>query len=284
MSVSDTIESLDKYCVEYIRFVLSVTSRRVFVRRGSDADLNNKIITFSVISVVLGDFLYTTYVAGGKFSESDTIPRLVREFSLWIALSVVSFVGVNVFSPRESRSRFIFVLVVVLRVLPSAYVISCYVGVIFHAVDVLFSATGCRTWHAIAATIASRCLFSGYYLAFAFMNLKITLLVDGKPTQNQTLSAIRSISVSAIVVILMLATDIVVIGAYLYAGAESQAPAVIASVRSSPSSLQVLSNTTSVPLNDLAACLPGNRACDVDKVTAAVFKRRRGDVGDCFEF
>ena len=284
MSVSDTIDSVDKYCVEYIRFVLSVTSRKVFVRRASDRDLNKKIITFSVISVVLGDFLYTTYVAGRQFSQSDTIPRLVTEFSLWIALALVSFVGVNIFSAQKDRSRFTFVLVLVLRVLPSAYVISCYFGVVFNAVDVLFSSNGCRAWHAMAATIVSRCVFSGFYLAVAFMSLKITLLIDGKVAQNETLSALRSMSVSAIVVVIMLATDLIVIGSYLYGEADTQAATVIASVRSSPDRLQRISSTTSVPTELLGTCLPGSNNCRADDITATVFKQRQRGVSQCFGF
>jgi lambda repressor-like predicted transcriptional regulator len=283
MSVADTIVSIDKYCVEYIRYVLSVTSRRIFLRRASEKDLNDKIITFSIISVVLGDFLYTTYIAGKQFSQADTIPRLVTEFSLWIVLSVVCFVGVNAFRPVKSRSRFTLILVVVLRVLPSAYVISCYIGVVFHAIDVLFNGDeACRAWQSIGVTIAFRCIFSGIYLAIAFMGLSSTLLVGTERAENENRSALRSVGLSLIVVTVMLATDLVVVGSYIYSQADTQAATIIASVRSPGADLQRLSSSTGVREDWLENCLPGRGNCKVDDITGNVFQRRQREVGRCF--
>lgn len=284
MSVADTIESIDKYSVQYIRFVLSVTSKRVFRNRAQDSDLNNKIITFSVISVVLGDFLYTSFIAGKPFTEADTIPRLITEFSLWIALALLSFAGVNLFRDQdkgEQRSEFAPVLVLVLRVLPAAFVISCYIGLIAHAIDELFSNTSCAAWHAISVTILMRCIFALIYLPIALCSVRLTQSVHGDLKKDAPLSHRRAKAITIVVVAIMLVTDLTVIGAYILTQAETQTSTIIAAVQSKKVDLQDLSNKTNVKLAALKSCQPGGQ-CNVDAITNAIFLSRQNEVGSCF--
>ena len=142
MNFTELLETIDTYAREYIRYVLSVASRTAFKAEAGDFD--PKLINFSLISVILGSFLFDRFVRHAGFSQSDMLDRVVRVFSTWLFISVVLYVGLNF----RSRIKIGFSpsLTIVLRVLPVAFMLSTYAATVMAQIARLFASAACSAW------------------------------------------------------------------------------------------------------------------------------------------
>jgi hypothetical protein len=275
MNLSDLIEAIDKYCVDYIRFILSVTNKSVFIRRSGQFDQN--LITFSIISVTLGDYLYTSYVSHKIFVEANLLPQLVEEFSIWLALTLLAYVGIAL--GRKSLTRFTDVLTSVLQVMPAAFVLSCYVGIVTNSLAVLFFDQNCAPWWALLATLASRSAILLAYLPFALV--RVGNLVGGELGIAQFPSRFRARSVASGLIVAMFAIDLVALGSDIVANAKLEvAPvaAVFKLPRNDPKRVSVAA-ATSDPI--LSACLSQGMKCNMGALPHALFQEHLRGIASC---
>ena len=142
MNFTELLETIDTYAREYIRYVLSVASRTAFKDEAGDFD--PKLINFSLISVILGSFLFDRFVRHAGFSQSDMLDRVVRVFSTWLFIGLVLYIGLNF----RSRTRIGFSpsLTIVLRVLPVAFMLSTYAATVMAQIARLFASAACSAW------------------------------------------------------------------------------------------------------------------------------------------
>ncbi len=275
MDLGEVIETIDKYCVNYIRFILSVTTRRAFLRRSAELDPN--IITFSVISVFLGNYLYGSYISHHISPQSDMLLRMVTQFSIWLAMSLIAYVGVAV--RNGAAPTFTGVLVAVLRVMPSAFVLSCYLGVVVNSLAGLFD-EGCSSWWAYTAIVLFRSAILLLYLPFALQ--MISRVAASRGGDVASAPPWRTWFVGVAVILAMVATDMVTLGWDFVARANAEAEPIIAVLKlpdSDPRRIKVQSANSS---RILAGCLRMGPACPVGNVLLhALVMEKLGGVEAC---
>ena len=142
MNFGEILETIDTYAREYIRYVLSVASRTAFKAEAGAFD--PKLINFSLISVIIGSYLFDRFVRHAGFSQGDMVDRIVRVFSTWLFIGVVLYVGLNF----RSRIKIGFSpsLSIVLRVLPVAFMLSTYAATVIAQMARLVTSSGCAAW------------------------------------------------------------------------------------------------------------------------------------------
>jgi hypothetical protein len=204
MDFDGAIKTFETYAVDFVRYILSLFSRQAFRRRAPD--LEKKLFTFALISALLGAFLNMKYVSGLTVGENDLVTPVVTEFSIWIAFSVLVWIGVGL--GRPGATPYTPALTAVLRVLPVTYVIGAYVGFLLTNLAQLWTSPGCAPWQAYAGILVVR-----FVLLVAYMPLSICLVASH-------LSPGRTRIVGLAVAGAMLAVQAGTLGAFLVSQAD----------------------------------------------------------------
>jgi hypothetical protein len=188
MDLESVIQTFETYAVDYVRYILSLFGREAFRRRAPD--LEKKLFSFALISALLGSYLDMKYVSGLPVGESDLATPVITEFSIWIALSVVVWVGMGV--ARSGHQAYTPALDAVLRVLPVTYVIGAYVGFLMTNVAHVWTWPTCAAWQGYFSILLVR-----FGLVAAFMPLSIAIS-NTSLSRARTIAAVVAIAVLAI--------------------------------------------------------------------------------------
>lgn len=234
MELDGALTTIETYAVDYIRYVLSITSRRAFERRAQDID--PKLVTFSVLSLVIGYYLYQTYVLHGQIVEQDVLSSVVAEFSVWLSMSVLAFVGLSI--GRHGHTRFTGALTAVLRVLPVAYVLGNYAGFVVIGVAPVLAPFGhearCSPWQAFAWALAVRFAILTLYLPLSLRLIDLNL--TNEPASHATRTKARL--VAALVILSMAAVQGGKLAVYFQTTARQSAATVAAALKTPVGSAQ----------------------------------------------
>jgi hypothetical protein len=204
MDLDGAIKTFETYAVDFVRYILSVFGRQAFRRRAPE--LEKKLFTFALISAALGAFLNLKYVSGVAVGEGDLVTPIVTEFSIWIALSLLVWIGMGL--GRRGSTPYTPALTAVLRVVPVTFVLGAYAGFLLANVAQLWTSRGCAPWQAYAGIVATR-----FVLIAAFMPLSIALV-------GERLSRGRARTVGWAVAVAMLAVQAGTLGAFVVAEAD----------------------------------------------------------------
>ena len=261
MNFAELLQTLETYAVDYVRYLLSITSRAAFRRRQQDID--PKLLTFSLISLGIGYYFYQKYVRGLAIDDTTMLSDLVAEFSVWVALSLLAYWVISV--RRGRQTAYTGVLIGLLRVMPVAYVVGGYASFLIVNLWQLWARHACAPWYAYAGDFLIRLSIVAVYLP---ISLK-TIDIEVAPDEKQSPSDLRANLAAALVFLAMVLIQAGKFGVYLVARVDADtAPfeAALDSPRGDPRRAAALKVTTDPVLRAClagASCSPDRRAHDV---------------------
>jgi len=142
MDLNNILETLQKYSISYMRYVLSISDRGRFAKRSDDFDGN--LVIFSLISTLVGGYLYGKFIQNEEMTQRSFLSTTVREYSSWLFIAGLLYFLLNI--RAGTRSTFTNSISIVLRVLPVIFVVCAYTAEIISQIALLFENDGCAPW------------------------------------------------------------------------------------------------------------------------------------------
>lgn len=122
MNLADSVKFIEVYLRDYASYLLNLFQMRE-ARSASTTDLDAKLATYGLISVVLGVLLQETFISGRAFTAIDFPHRITIELCFWMALTLVTYLLLSVMRVSFDLS---ISLNVVLRTLPLAFLVGSF--------------------------------------------------------------------------------------------------------------------------------------------------------------
>lgn len=155
LDLTELLKTIESYAKDYVRYLLTVVVRTQLDEPAGEFD--PKLMTYSVISLVIGYFIYDQFIRHTSASQGDLFAEGLKSYSVWLGVSVVYFGLVNLI--RRSAIDFVGALNTILAILPVAFLMSAFAAEFTYQLFRLYDGAARSGWRAYGVMLGSETLF-----------------------------------------------------------------------------------------------------------------------------
>ena len=208
MNLIEILDTIDSYAREYIRYVLSVASRAGFKKHARDFE--PRLINFSVISVVIGGYLFDRFVRHSVVGQPQLLDTVGRIFPLWVFISAVMYIGFNFRS--RAKINFSNALSIILRVLPVAFVLSTFAATVMAQMAGIFRDPSCSAWWGYSALMAGEPIIVMMYLPTSIMRyVEDDHVADEEPPESHSFGSARRMVLTVLTIVILFSVRVAMV-------------------------------------------------------------------------
>jgi hypothetical protein len=183
LNPADILESIEKYARAYLHYIVSAIGGAPVREHAGEFD--PKLLTFGLVSLVVGNFLYADLIRHTAFSQTDAVTGVFKAFSVWLVVIVALYFVIN--RLRKRCLDFNNTLSAVLCILPVAFLVSAFTGNLVYLAIRGFTNNSCAGLRAYGFMV----VFEGL-ITFVFMVRWLQTLLADQATQTEETTPARS--------------------------------------------------------------------------------------------